>query len=47
VLADPTLYGEALQALPVATQLGESTAADSRSEPALTGLNRALSSGPH
>jgi carboxyl-terminal processing protease len=47
VLADPTLYGEALQALPVATQLGEGAPADGRSEPALTGVNRALSSGPH
>ena len=47
VLADPKLYSEALQALPAATQLGESAPADGRAEPVLTDLNRALSSGPH
>lgn len=47
VLADPRLYSEALQALPAATQVGDSAAADGRGEPVLTDPNRALSSGLH
>jgi len=47
VLANPRLYSAALQALPTATQLGESAPADGRAEPVLTDVNRALSSGPH
>ncbi len=47
VLADPKLYREALNALPVATHLAERAPAGRRAEPALTDANRALSSPSH
>lgn len=47
VLADPKLYSEALNALPVATHLAGRAPAGGRAEPALTGANRALSSPSH
>jgi carboxyl-terminal processing protease len=47
VLADPKLYGEALHALSVTAQLGESSPNTARPEPGLTDLKRALSSHSH
>ncbi|MGC2416073.1 MAG: hypothetical protein WA459_25695, partial [Stellaceae bacterium] len=53
VLADPKLYSAALHALATSTHLSQSAPAGGRTEPlaspppALTGVNRALSSGTH
>ena len=46
VLADPKLYSEAVHALPVVTQFAQNTPAGGERQPALTGVNRALSSRP-
>jgi carboxyl-terminal processing protease len=47
VLADPKLYGEALHALSVTAQLGESSPDGGRPDPGLTDPKRALSSRSH